>query len=141
MKILFNEILNVHQMTTRGNFHQRTKDKEIEDIRILSDKLDQFLEQARQIDQNLLSLESYAQQESQTQKLKRRNLPRKSDSLYQSNEDFNTFQCGKKTSNSDQDLIVEIMDIVFQLKKQISDLSTRQNQMKTELDYIRARVC
>ena len=128
------------------------------DIKLVADRLNQFLEKAHQIDQSLSTLETISKQQAErtTQKLKSRNESMIS-GLYGKSEKTKPLKNKKhadmrcdtqcpyykvpKSRISQDEMMEKIMAVITQLRKQVSDLATRQNELKTELDYIRARVC
>jgi hypothetical protein len=48
---------------------------------------------------------------------------------------------GRRLSQTDSVALCEIMDTINELRGAVSELATRQNEMKSELDRIRGRLC
>jgi hypothetical protein len=46
-----------------------------------------------------------------------------------------------KLSDTDSCVLSEVMDVINELRREVSNLATRQNEMKGELDRIRGRLC
>jgi len=47
----------------------------------------------------------------------------------------------RRLSESNSRALCEIMDVINDLRKEVANLATRQNEMKAELDRIRGRLC
>jgi hypothetical protein len=47
----------------------------------------------------------------------------------------------QKLSDPDSCILYEVMDVINELRREVSNLATRQNEMKGELDRIRGRLC
>ena len=127
-------------------------------------KLNVILERAAAIDNELLSLETLKQQNGQRSTeeksigpdkyvdfpncnncFRQRNL-----SLETSNQNYSQYsgpcysskrlhELGRREATGSE--LCQIMDIINDLRMKVSDLATRQNQMKSELNKIRGRLC
>ena len=111
----------------------------------ISAKLNAILERSSQIDQELMSLEAMKEQNGKISREMKSHGPdkyinfpdcSKNARCQRANLQFST---GRKEANKTE--LCQIMDIINELRMQVSTLATRQNQMKSELNKIRGRLC
>ena len=133
----------------------------------VAEKLNAILERASQIDQELMTLETLKQQNGkQSAEIKSFGPDKYVDfpecTSYTKSINYNTKNksyekpgCGCcRTSKSEirKEMMMgrreatsaelcQIMDVINELRMQVSALATRQNQMKSELNKIRGRLC
>lgn len=127
-------------------------------------KLNAILERASQIDQELMTLESIKQQNGNYSSEMKSfgpdkyiNFPecRKYTGSNNTNQYYDKRGCGcncRSSAYSRREVMMgrreatsgelcQIMDVINELRMQVSALATRQNQMKSELNKIRGRLC
>ena len=111
-------------------------------------KLNAILERSNAIEEQLRTLEIMKQRRTQSSK----KAPSAANRVFDEYEPFhNCCDCvcqpvprihrTARLSGSNQHALCQIMDLINDLRMDVSNLATRQNQMKDELDRIRARLC
>jgi hypothetical protein len=105
-------------------------------------RLNQILERSSTIDRELTTLEAVKRRGS--------NPRQRTIDSYGPFSDMETRECvrvpkietrRKLTGTTDAQALNQIMDLINDLRMDVSTLATRQNEMKAELDRIRGRLC
>ena len=110
-------------------------------------RLSEILERSNAIDEQLRTLEILKQSKSKVQKDDATKKP--AEDKYVPFKECNDCVCrpvpkvprGARLAGSSQNALCQIMDLINDLRQDVSALATRQNQMKDELERIRTRLC
>lgn len=100
-----------------------------EEIKALAEQIQVILQRANTIDEQLSTLELMKNRKAKQQKTK----PKKAQPI--------NYVHVPRTIISEQDGLQQMMELIFEIKRDVSALTTRQNEISAELEYLRSRIC
>lgn len=135
-------------MRRKGQATGKAAPEEPPGLHEVASKLNEILDRSNAIEEQLRTLEILKETKAKTSK-KQQTRHNPVLDQYDSFRDCCDCVCKPvpriqrtaKLSGSNQHALCQIMDLITDLRMDVSALATRQNQMKDELDRIRARLC